>query len=154
MIIECLTSLLAENFSVTAGVWSYLVSQEVIDFINPDIVVLEIAERGLNEVLLHLGESYCKPELDIDKEKNILDVAYYDNGELDNLYVAIWSIENGQDDLVWYEATRLDSNKWQATIDLTQHTTRGKISLHFYSGLEGDGELLTTIDYDIDSLHN
>lgn len=38
------------------------------------------------------------------------------------VYFATWSVEDGQDDIVWYSATQVSgTNNWQANIDLANH---------------------------------
>ena len=44
---------------------------------------------------------------------------------------AIWSDANGQDDLKWYKATRINDN-WFAEVDLSNHNTLGSYQIHAY----------------------
>ena len=41
--------------------------------------------------------------------------------EFEQVLFPTWSDENGQDDLIWYEATRNEAGNWTATVDLLQH---------------------------------
>ena len=46
---------------------------------------------------------------------------------------AVWSIENGQDDLVWYTATRQNDGTWTYSVPLSNHHSYGPYYIHCYS---------------------
>lgn len=60
-------------------------------------------------------------------------VANLDIDAGDAVYYAIWSEENGQDDLVWYEALQAGS-AWTVEVIPARHPGRGKVYAHVYSG--------------------
>lgn len=43
-----------------------------------------------------------------------------------------WSNENGQDDLIWYEARSQGNGKWTAIVDSANHNNGGMYSTHVY----------------------
>lgn len=59
-------------------------------------------------------------------------------GGLSNLYFAVWSNANGQDDIVWYNGTASGST-YRTTIDIRNHKTTGAYSIHIY-GVTKSGE--------------
>lgn len=59
-------------------------------------------------------------------------VTYSDGKKHDNVHLALWSENGGQDDLKWYAAESV-SGKWRCTVDLTAHNTKGKYKIHVYS---------------------
>lgn len=60
MIGGCIINWLAGNFSETTFIWTYGLNQEMIDWIDPDIVILDISERGLNSVLPGALDSFLE----------------------------------------------------------------------------------------------
>lgn len=51
-----------------------------------------------------------------------------------------WSIENGQDDIVWYPAENNEDNSWTCSIDLNDHHSSGEFAIHIYGKTES-GEM-------------
>jgi hypothetical protein len=51
-----------------------------------------------------------------------------------NVWFPTWSEENGQDDLVWYQATKNADGTWSCTVDLTKHQSVGIYNVHVYGG--------------------
>lgn len=49
----------------------------------------------------------------------------------------VWSEANGQDDIVWYKAKKVNG-KWQATVPLTSHKTAGPYAAHCYATVGGN----------------
>lgn len=50
----------------------------------------------------------------------------------ENVKFAVWSDENFQDDLVWYDAMKSDNDQWLATIRLSNHHSFGSYVVHAY----------------------
>ena len=60
-------------------------------------------------------------------------------GNLKGVRFAVWSEKNGQDDLVWYDATRGNQGEWTAEADIAKkHKTAGTYQLHVYA-VKADG---------------
>ncbi|MDK2962572.1 MAG: N-acetylmuramoyl-L-alanine amidase, partial [Eubacteriaceae bacterium] len=52
---------------------------------------------------------------------------------ISNIYVPVWSEKDGQDDLVWYKATKQSDGSYQVKIDTTKHNSdSGKYAIHVY----------------------
>ena len=54
---------------------------------------------------------------------------------------AVWSEENGQDDLVWYDAVKQTNGTWEYSVDLTKHNSTGVYQIHAYA-CTGDSDTL------------
>ena len=59
----------------------------------------------------------------------------------DQVYLATWSVTDGQDDLVWYPAAKQADGTWAYTVDLRKHHTAGQYMIHVYGRSEQSGEL-------------
>ena len=55
---------------------------------------------------------------------------------------AVWSEENGQDDLRWYPAELDDEGVWRYRVDLTEHQTAGIYQIHVYYENNSPGNLV------------
>ena len=63
------------------------------------------------------------------------------NGVL-GVSVPIWSEKNGQDDIIWYNATRLNNGNYKVNVSLTDHKNeRGLYNVHLYY-VETNGKLV------------
>ena len=94
------------------------------------------------------AEAVAKPRGDIAIEShdngdfsvvisNVLD----QNGVL-GVSVPIWSEKNGQDDIIWYNATRLNNGNYKVNVSLTDHKNeRGLYNVHLYY-VETNGKLV------------
>lgn len=69
---------------------------------------------------------------DIYYEVSVSDVVYAPM--VTNMKVALWSAENGQDDIVWYTMTKTD-NGWKYEGNVSEHITSIKVSAHVYAYL-------------------
>ena len=136
MVRGCIINLLAENFSDTKFVWTYRLDQELIDACNPNIVMLDISERGLGWSLLHATDAFLKTEFRLDSKAKVLDIYYRDEGACSQMYFPTWSRSNGQDDLVWYKAERVDADTWHVKADVSHHGS-GIYDIHFYDEVDG-----------------
>ena len=54
---------------------------------------------------------------------------------------AVWSEENGQDDLAWYDAVKQTNGTWEYSVDLTKHNSTGVYQIHAYA-CTGDSDTL------------
>lgn len=59
----------------------------------------------------------------------------------DQVYLATWSVTDGQDDIVWYPAEKQADGTWAYTVDLRKHHTAGQYIIHVYGRNEQGGEL-------------
>lgn len=56
--------------------------------------------------------------------------------QYENIWFAVWSDIDNQDDLQWYKATQKGSGEWFYSVDLSRHNSRGSYSIHVYEGGE------------------
>lgn len=61
-----------------------------------------------------------------------------------NLRFAVWSETNGQDDIVWYTASKTSDGLWKATIDALKHEDSGIFHVHTYA----DSTMLANTSFD------
>ena len=54
---------------------------------------------------------------------------------------AVWSMENGQDDLAWYNAEKQVDGNWTCEVDLTKHHSTGNYQVHAYAST-GDSDTM------------
>ena len=140
-------NMIAENFSETAFVWSYKLDQKMIDYLDPDIVMLDISERGLSKYLPGLFDGYLQTSLIYDSSKGTLDIYYDDNGQYDQMYFPTWN-ETTKQAPVWYEAQRIDNTKWHVQVNVKDYG-EGNYVIHFYDGPSGEGTYVNAATYNI-----
>ena len=73
----------------------------------------------------------------------ILTITLSNVDDYDDIYFPLWSIENGQDDIIWYQANKTQNNNWSCTVDLKKHGLNTCYSLHVYSNKSGTLSLIT-----------
>lgn len=61
-------------------------------------------------------------------------------GFVRNVQFAVWSEDNWQDDLIWYQAIKKVNGAWEANAKINNHKTAGKYQVHVYATL-ADGTL-------------
>ena len=79
--------------------------------------------------------------VDLDRARMDLSFTGADAGE--NLWFAVWSEENGQDDIVWYPAVKQADGTWTYTVNLANHNSTGNYLIHVYGAKNGKMEMLT-----------
>lgn len=55
---------------------------------------------------------------------------------------AVWGNENGQNDLKWYNGTRIDGRNWTATADMMNHLETGLYHVHVYAVINGTNRFI------------
>lgn len=53
-------------------------------------------------------------------------------GGVREVMIAAWSDINGQDDIIWYEATNQGNGTWTANVPIANHKSAGSYSVHMY----------------------
>lgn len=81
--------------------------------------------------------------LQVSDDCTVLDVIYWADTPHQSLSFAVWSDEEGQDDLFWYEQKESQDNIWEIFVDLTQHRSSGNYQVDIYSS---EGGTLTKLD--------
>ena len=95
-----------------------------------------------------IAEAVAKPRGDISIESHnngdfsvVISNVSDQNGVL-GVSVPIWSEKNGQDDIIWYNATRLNNGNYKVNVSLTDHKNeRGLYNVHLYY-VETNGKLV------------
>lgn len=73
-------------------------------------------------------------------------------GIVNQVRFAVWSIEAGQDDLVWYTGKQNTSGIWEANIDILNHKTAGEYYIDAYAKLaDGTEKYLKTSKFKVDA---
>jgi hypothetical protein len=76
----------------------------------------------------------------LSEDGNILELRFADTkAGTAGVNVAVWSVENGQDDLVWYRAEKNGPGEWRVQVDLRDHGSKGHYECHAYR--KGETEL-------------
>lgn len=50
----------------------------------------------------------------------------------DSVKFAVWSMDNGQDDIIWYSAKEETAGTWRASVPIVNHATEGAYAVHTY----------------------
>lgn len=74
---------------------------------------------------------------DVSDDCETLTIALYDDG-YERMRFATWSDENGQDDLVWYDAELDEDYFWEAVVPLSRHHSSGIYQIHAYTTINGE----------------
>ena len=56
-------------------------------------------------------------------------------GVIKNIQFATWSVENGQDDIRWYNGSRNSLGEWTGTAEIKNHKSTGTYNVHVYATL-------------------
>ena len=77
------------------------------------------------------------------QDNNVLTVKMVDVASHGHTKVkfAVWSMENGQDDLAWYNAEKQADGNWACKVDLTKHHSTGNYQIHAYAST-GDSDTM------------
>ena len=54
-------------------------------------------------------------------------------GNCSSVQYAVWSEANGQDDLIWYNGQKINSELWQTKVDISRHHTSGRYRVDVYA---------------------
>ncbi|MGT2907977.1 GBS Bsp-like repeat-containing protein [Streptococcus dentiloxodontae] len=72
-----------------------------------------------------------------------------------DIKIPIWSDKNGQDDIIWYSAQKIDATTYSVSVPLKNHRyDLGNYSVHVYgvSSLDGKFSGITSGSYTVDSI--
>ena len=59
-------------------------------------------------------------------------------GGIKKIEIPVWSEDNGQDDLIWYDATENGNGSYYVNIDFSKHKSLGRYVVHAYILTKGD----------------
>lgn len=131
--------------------------------ISPQLETLWFRIRGYGGILLltipmilclitELHTPSFFSDIHIDEEHGNATVVVNTEYDFNNLFAAVWSEENDQDDLVWYTMEHLDGKEWQCEIPLEDHNALGTYYVHIYQFHEGKPRRIMMMDFEISSL--
>jgi N-acetylmuramoyl-L-alanine amidase len=69
-------------------------------------------------------------------------------GTVTKTQFAVWSLDGGQNDLIWYNGTKSGS-KWIATADIARHKTAGTYAVHVYATVGGKASFVSAATFSI-----
>ena len=72
-------------------------------------------------------------------------------GDVSGVKFAVWSDVNGQDDLIWYQGTRKNSDTWNTEIEISSHKTAGIYNVHVYGMIDGVQKFIGESTFEISS---
>ena len=142
---DSILDLLAENSAELAAVFVRELSQELLDIVKPEVVIVEVTERLIPE-LWHSTQRLLQTPATIRVEENWVDIYYRDDGLYEAMWVPAWCEGNWTDDAQWYQASRIDERTWYARVDLANHPGKGLFWAHFYAGDAPGPEGMSCID--------
>ncbi len=73
-------------------------------------------------------------------------------GDYDQILLPVWSEDDGQDDLVWYDAEKQANGTWAYTVDLANHNSVGTYQVHVYGKKDGELQLIAHTTADVAEL--
>lgn len=94
--------------------------------------------------------SALKAELSSD-EKTISVTATGIHSSASNVSFAVWSDENGQDDLVWVNASKSKEGNWVASLPVKGHKNTGLYYIHCYQNINGKNAFFRSSEVTISS---
>jgi len=76
-------------------------------------------------------------KVDISQDYAEMKITFETTNKYENVWFPVWSVENDQDDLQWYEAEQPDDGIWRYTVNLFDHHSMGEYIVELYVG-EGE----------------
>lgn len=105
--------------------------------------ILAYATINGEEVFVKNGNVYveyaAKPQLAVilSDDAESMTISFRDDG-YEQVQFPTWSDENGQDDLIWYNAELDASGRWTVTVDLRRHKPGNAYTIHVYVTKDGE----------------
>ncbi len=78
---------------------------------------------------------------DVSDDKATIDISLEYAGDADAVWFAVWTQSNGQDDLVWYQASQRGM-LWTATVNVSSHGIGQRIMINAYKGTDHPEEVV------------
>ena len=102
------------------------------------------SHRSFGKYIVHMysGSSFVAgytfevepPYADVRMQEKNLEIALYNADMYPSARAAVWSEENGQDDLTWYTLTKGSDGVYKVTVNPGLHKNAGRFIIHIYSG--------------------
>ena len=70
-------------------------------------------------------------------------------GNIRQVQFAVWSVQGGQDDLVWYGAEKKNAGTWTKTVKIRDHRTLGTYNVHAYITLANGSVKTKTTTFNV-----
>ena len=70
-------------------------------------------------------------------------------GNIRQVQFAVWSVQGGQDDLIWYGAEKKNAGTWTKTVKIKDHRTLGKYNVHTYITLANGSVKTKTTTFNV-----
>jgi hypothetical protein len=73
-------------------------------------------------------------------------------GSADSVVFPVWGKTNGQNDLYWYPATKIDSHTYTATVKIANHKETGTYAAHAYYSKNGKSTFVGATTFNVDGI--
>ena len=70
-------------------------------------------------------------------------------GNIRQVQFAVWSVQGGQDDLIWYGAEKKNAGTWTKTVKIKDHRTLGTYNVHAYITLANGSVKTKTTTFNV-----
>lgn len=70
-------------------------------------------------------------------------------GNIRQVRFAVWSVQGGQDDLIWYSAEKKNAGTWTKTVKIKDHRTLGTYNVHAYITLANGSVKTKTTTFNV-----
>ena len=70
-------------------------------------------------------------------------------GNIRQVQFAVWSVQGGQDDLIWYGAEKKNAGTWTKTVKIRDHRTLGTYNVHAYITLANGSVKTKTTTFNV-----
>ena len=98
---------------------------------------------------------FLSPQLSLSENSgHILATALKNAEDYSSLRFAVWTLENGQDDLKWYNANKYSNGIWRYSVKTKEHLGNGTYVVHAYGTKNGKSSYLTGTTFTIDSYND
>lgn len=78
------------------------------------------------------GRSRGGPRIYAVKRNGSISMTCYNAAPYSNVRFAVWMLPGGQDDLVWYAASKDVAGVWTCTVSKERHGENGEFMIHAY----------------------
>ncbi|MBU5445556.1 GBS Bsp-like repeat-containing protein [Paenibacillus sp. MSJ-34] len=102
-----------------------------------------------------LASSYNSPIIEAPGQVDLSQVTSFQiivsNIEASKVFFPTWTLENGQDDLFWYEGVKAGNDRWQVTIPLSKHNLEiGTYTTHIYKeAADGNRDMIGIVNVEV-----
>lgn len=89
-------------------------------------------------------------DVNADETQMDISVSNFSPSESGTLYAAVWSEENGQDDIIWYVMSASDDGNYHVTVYPASHKSSGRYYAHIYYNTSSGSQLVAEETFTID----